>query len=66
MISTRLYELVHAFRSKGQMHDALPISFSDFEQLIRELKEMNCLRALQALNQPVPCYCGLALAIEQD
>ncbi|MCW8885243.1 MAG: hypothetical protein OQK12_08295 [Motiliproteus sp.] len=66
MISTRLYELVHTCRSKGQMNAVLPVSLSDFDQLLREMKEMNCLRALKALNQPLPTFAGLIISIEAD
>ncbi len=66
MISTRIYELAHRCRSKGQMNDVLPVSLSDFKQLSEELLSMNCLRALQQLKQPLPQYCGLTLSIEAD
>ncbi len=66
MISTRLNELVHLCRSKGQMDDVLPISMADFNQLAKELKAMNCLRALKALSQPLPTFGGLVVSIEAD
>lgn len=66
MISTRLYELVHRFRSQGQLNEALPLSLSDFTQLRRELMEMHCVRALRALSEPTPRYCGLTLSVESD
>ncbi len=66
MISTRLYELVHTCRCKGQMNSVLPVSMSDFNQLLKELKEMNCLRAVKALSQPLPTFAGLIVSIEGD
>ncbi len=66
MISTRLNELVHICRVKGQMNAVLPISLYDFEQLVQELREMNCLRALKALSQPLPTFGGLVISIEAD
>ncbi|MEH6650891.1 MAG: hypothetical protein V7707_12760 [Motiliproteus sp.] len=66
MISTRLYELVHRLRSKGQINEALLIDRSDFERLQQELSNMHCLRALRALSQTSPSYGGMSLAIQED
>ena len=66
MISTRLNELVHVCRCKGQMDAVLPVSMSDFSLLAQELKAMNCLRALKALMQPMPTFAGLVVSIEAD
>ncbi|MEH6469933.1 MAG: hypothetical protein V7752_01675 [Halopseudomonas sp.] len=66
MISTYLSELVHRFRSQGQMNQALVINRSDFEKLQTELNEMHCVRALRALSQSHPSYYGLPIAIQEN
>ena len=64
LISTRLYERIHRLRCQGQMNETLLLNAHELEQLQTELGQMQCRRALQALNQPEPSFGGFKVVVK--